>query len=76
MPRRRLHARHWPANAYKPGQSQPSFDKQYVRDYLLTLTWDRTPPGPELPPHVVEETSRKYRELYELMTGKKWDARA
>ena len=67
-------SRFWPADAYQPGQSQPSFDKQYVRDYLLTLSWDRTPPGPELPPHVIAETSRKYSEIYERLTGKKWSA--
>ncbi len=67
-------SRFWPADAYQPGQSQPSFDKQYVRDYLLTLSWDRTPPGPELPPHVIAETSRKYSEIYERLTGQKWSA--
>jgi phosphoribosylaminoimidazole-succinocarboxamide synthase len=61
-------SRFWPADAYEPGKAQPSFDKQYVRDYLLTLRWDRTPPGPELPPEVVEETGRKYREIQERLT--------
>ncbi|MBI4603328.1 MAG: phosphoribosylaminoimidazolesuccinocarboxamide synthase [Planctomycetes bacterium] len=66
-------SRFWPADRYEAGRSQPSFDKQYVRDYLLTLSWNRTPPGPELPPHVIEETSRKYREIYERLTGLKWE---
>jgi phosphoribosylaminoimidazole-succinocarboxamide synthase len=64
-------SRFWPAEAYEPGKAQPSFDKQYVRDYLLTLRWDRTPPGPELPSEVVEETSRKYHEIHERLTGQK-----
>jgi phosphoribosylaminoimidazole-succinocarboxamide synthase len=64
-------SRFWPADAYEPGKAQPSFDKQYVRDYLLTLRWDRTPPGPELPREVVEETARKYREIQERLTGRK-----
>ncbi len=68
-------SRFWPADVYKPGEAQPSYDKQYVRDYLLTLAWDRTPPGPELPPPVVDETSHKYREIYERLTGKKWGSR-
>jgi phosphoribosylaminoimidazole-succinocarboxamide synthase len=66
-------SRFWPADGYAPGKSQPSFDKQYVRDYLLTLDWDRTPPGPELPPEVVRETSAKYREIYERLTGRAWE---
>jgi phosphoribosylaminoimidazole-succinocarboxamide synthase len=66
-------SRFWPTDGYAPGKSQPSFDKQYVRDYLLTLDWDRTPPGPELPPEVVAETSRKYREIYERLTGEAWE---
>ena len=65
-------SRFWPNDLYEPGKAQPSFDKQYVRDYLKTLSWDRTPPGPPLPAEVVEETSSKYREIYELLTGKKW----
>jgi phosphoribosylaminoimidazole-succinocarboxamide synthase len=65
-------SRFWPADVYKPGKAQPSYDKQYVRDYLLTLDWNRTAPGPVLPPKVVEETSRKYREIYERLTGRKW----
>ena len=65
-------SRFWPVADYSPGKSQSSFDKQYVRDYLKGLDWDRTPPGPELPAEVVEETSRLYREIYERLTGKKW----
>lgn len=65
-------SRFWASDIYQPGKPQPSFDKQYVRDYLLTLDWNRTAPGPKLPPEVVAETSRKYREIYERLTGKKW----
>lgn len=65
-------SRFWPADRYEAGKAQPSYDKQYVRDYLLTLAWDRTPPGPELPASVVAETSRKYREIYERLTGQSW----
>ncbi len=63
-------SRFWDAALYKPGQSQPSFDKQFVRDYLLTLDWDQTYPGPELPPEIVERTAEKYREAYRRLTGK------
>ena len=64
-------SRFWPADKYAPGRSQPSFDKQFVRDYLETLTWDKTPPGPKLPDDVVAKTSAKYLEAYEKLTGKK-----
>ncbi len=64
-------SRFWPADQYQPGRGQPSFDKQFVRDYLETLDWDKTPPGPELPPDVVANTSAKYLEAYERLTGKK-----
>ncbi len=63
-------SRFWPADAYREGRDQPSFDKQYVRDYLSTLNWDKTYPGPELPPEVIERTLGKYREAYKLLTGK------
>ena len=63
-------SRFWPAGQYQPGRSQPSFDKQFVRDYLETLDWDKTPPGPVLPPDVVAKTSAKYLEAYEKLTGK------
>ena len=64
-------SRFWPADQYAPGQGQPSFDKQFVRDYLETLEWDKTPPGPELPDNVVARTSEKYVEAYERLTGRK-----
>jgi len=63
-------SRFWPADQYAAGRGQPSFDKQFVRDYLETLTWDKTPPGPELPPEVIEKTSAKYLEAYARLTGK------
>jgi phosphoribosylaminoimidazole-succinocarboxamide synthase len=62
-------SRFWPADQYQPGHSQPSFDKQFVRDYLETLDWNKTPPGPELPPEVVAKTTAKYLEAYERLTG-------
>ncbi len=64
-------SRFWPADQYQPGRSQPSFDKQFVRDYLETLAWDKTPPGPELPADVVAKTTAKYLEAYERLTGRK-----
>ena len=64
-------SRFWPADQYAPGRGQPSFDKQFVRDYLETLTWDKTPPGPKLPDDVVAKTSAKYLEAYERITGGK-----
>jgi len=63
-------SRFWPADAYKPGQPQPSFDKQYVRDYLETLNWDKQPPAPALPPEVASATTARYLEAYKLLTGK------
>jgi phosphoribosylaminoimidazole-succinocarboxamide synthase len=62
-------SRFWSARDYKPGQGQDSFDKQIVRDYLNTLDWDKTAPGPELPAAIVEKTSQRYREIYEILTG-------
>ena len=62
-------SRFWPADLYSPGKSQPSFDKQFVRDYLETLDWDKTPPGPELPEDIVQKTSEKYIEAYTRVTG-------
>ena len=62
-------SRFWDASIYKPGKSQPSFDKQYVRDYLQTLDWDKTYPGPELPEDVATNTADKYREAYRRLTG-------
>jgi len=64
-------SRFWPADQYQPGRSQPSFDKQFVRDYLETLDWDKTPPAPALPAEVVAKTQAKYLEAYEKLTGKK-----
>ncbi len=64
-------SRFWPADQYQPGRGQPSFDKQFVRDYLETLDWNKTPPGPRLPDDVVAKTSAKYLEAYERLTGKK-----
>jgi len=63
-------SRFWPADQYKPGQVQPSFDKQYVRDYLTQTGWDRTPPAPELPPDVAAKTGEKYREAFHRLTGR------
>ncbi len=62
-------SRFWPADQYQPGHGQPSFDKQFVRDYLETLDWNKTPPGPVLPPEVVAKTTAKYLEAYERLTG-------
>lgn len=63
-------SRFWPRDGYRPGGAQPSFDKQFVRDYLETLDWDKTPPGPELPKDIVEKTSEKYLQALKLITGK------
>ena len=62
-------SRFWPADEYTPGGSQPSFDKQFVRDYCETLGWDKTPPGPELPDAVVTGTRARYVEAFEQLTG-------
>jgi len=62
-------SRFWPADQYAPGQSPPSYDKQFVRDYLQTLDWDKTPPGPELPGEIVARTAAKYAEAYLVLTG-------
>jgi len=62
-------SRFWPAAEYKPGGPQPSFDKQFVRDYLERIRWPKTPPGPELPPEVVASTRAKYREAFRMLTG-------
>jgi phosphoribosylaminoimidazole-succinocarboxamide synthase len=62
-------SRFWPRDEYARGRSQPSFDKQYVRDYLETLDWDKQPPGPELPPDVVARTVSKYVEAFERLLG-------
>jgi phosphoribosylaminoimidazole-succinocarboxamide synthase len=66
-------SRFWPANHYRPGQSQPSFDKQFVRDWLETTSWDKSSPPPSLPDDVVAQTRAKYIEAYELLTGQPFD---
>ena len=63
-------SRFWPADSYKVGMSPPSYDKQYVRDYLETLDWDKTPPAPKLPGEVIAKTSEKYREALQRLTGR------
>lgn len=65
-------SRFWPAESYRPGKPQPSFDKQFVRDYLETCSWDKTPPPPALPKDVIANTRLKYVEAYERLTGKKF----
>jgi phosphoribosylaminoimidazole-succinocarboxamide synthase len=66
-------SRFWPADRYAPGGAQPSFDKQFVRDWLDETGWDHEPPPPELPAHVVEQTAARYREAYERLTGEPFD---
>ena len=66
-------SRFWPADQYAPGKAQPSFDKQYVRDYLERIGWNKQPPGPALPPEVVTGTQAKYREAYQQITGHSLD---
>ena len=63
-------SRFWPSSDYEPGRTQASFDKQFVRDYLEAVGWDKKPPGPALPEEVVRGTSGKYREAYTLLTGR------
>lgn len=65
-------SRFWPADLYEPGKPQPSFDKQYVRDYLTGTGWDKNSDPPHLPENVINETQRKYQEAYEKITGKKF----
>jgi phosphoribosylaminoimidazole-succinocarboxamide synthase len=67
-------SRFWPADQYKVGENPPSFDKQFVRDWLETTGWNKTPPAPELPAEIVEKTAEKYREAYEVLTGEKLTA--
>jgi len=64
-------SRFWPADKYEEGRGQPSFDKQIVRDYLETLSWNKQPPAPALPPEVIAQTTAKYLEAYERLTGRK-----
>ena len=65
-------SRFWPADSYEPGHDQPSFDKQFLRNWLDTLSWDKKPPGPELPDDIVSSTRARYVEAYERLTGKKF----
>jgi phosphoribosylaminoimidazole-succinocarboxamide synthase len=65
-------SRYWDAATYKPGGSPPSYDKQYVRDFLVNSGWNKEPPAPELPPEVVKGTSQRYRECYAMLTGEEW----
>jgi phosphoribosylaminoimidazole-succinocarboxamide synthase len=66
-------SRYWPADGYEPGRGQPSFDKQFVRDWASGTGWDKTPPAPEIPDDIVEQTRSRYRECYELVTGESLD---
>jgi len=66
-------SRFWPASQYQPGGPQPSFDKQFVRDYLERIRWPKTPPGPELPADVIDGTRAKYREAYRILVGRELD---
>ena len=66
-------SRFWPADRWAPGRPQPSFDKQFVRDWSAMLDWDRTPPGPEVPPEIVSATRARYVEAYERLTARRWD---
>jgi phosphoribosylaminoimidazole-succinocarboxamide synthase len=67
-------SRFWPADGYEPGRAQPSFDKQFVRDWLDESGWNHEPPPPELPEDVISRTADKYREAYERITGESWEA--
>ncbi|MEW6329278.1 MAG: phosphoribosylaminoimidazolesuccinocarboxamide synthase [Candidatus Micrarchaeota archaeon] len=66
-------SRFWPADKYSPGSSQPSFDKQYVRDYLEKIGWSKSPPPPSLPKEIIGGTSARYIQAYEMLTGKKFE---
>lgn len=68
-------SRFWPKDEYSPGSSQPSFDKQFVRDYLETLDWNKTPPAPNLPKEIVKKTSEKYLQALKMLVGKKTNER-
>lgn len=65
-------SRYWPAEDWRPGGEQPSFDKQYVRAYLESIGWDKQPPAPQLPPDVIEATRERYREAFRRLTGRPW----
>jgi len=62
-------SRFWPADAWRPGENPPSYDKQFVRDYLETLDWDKTPPAPKLPAEIVEKTMQKYQQVRDILLG-------
>lgn len=64
-------SRFWPADRYTPGQGQPAFDKQFLRDYLESIKWSKTPPPPKLPEEIIQKTSEKYLEAYERLTGQR-----
>lgn len=66
-------SRFWPAESYQPGRTQFDFSKQYVRDWAVSTGWDRQPPAPEVPPEVVEATRARYVDVYERLTGNRWD---
>lgn len=66
-------SRFWSAAEYEPGRAQPSFDKQFLREFLESLDWDKTPPAPELPPEIVRATAGRYREAFRLLTGHEFD---
>jgi phosphoribosylaminoimidazole-succinocarboxamide synthase len=69
-------SRFWDASVYEPGASPPSFDKQYVRDFVAASGWNKEPPAPELPADVIEGTRERYTRAYELLSGRSWDASA
>jgi phosphoribosylaminoimidazole-succinocarboxamide synthase len=62
-------SRYWPADEYRPGISPPSFDKQFVRDYLETLDWDKTPPPPKIPPEIIARSRKKYQQVRDILLG-------
>ena len=62
-------SRFWPKDSYEPGRAQMSFDKQFVRDYLSSLDWDKTPPAPTLPEDIIKKTTERYTEAYSRLTG-------
>jgi phosphoribosylaminoimidazole-succinocarboxamide synthase len=64
-------SRFWPADQYEPGRGQPSFDKQFLRDYLESIGWAKRPPAPELPPEIIQRTSEKYREALHVLSGER-----
>ena len=60
-------SRYWPADSYQPGISPPSYDKQFIRDYLETLDWDKTPPAPKIPQHIIDKTRQKYQDVHDIL---------